>query len=67
MCQAFLCEIYQRELRGARKQLSKLRQRKRWGHWPETIDLEIENAQHGVNAAKAKIDDLHMQIANEAK
>lgn len=67
MCKAFLCEIYQQELKGARKRLSQLRQHKRWGHWPETIDLEIETAQQCVAAAKAKIDGLHMQRAGQVK
>lgn len=67
MCEAFLCGIYQRELKYARKRLRKLKQEKKWGHWPETIDLEIETAQQLVNAAQAKIDDLHKQRANQVK
>lgn len=66
MCKSFLCDVYQQELKGAHKQVSRLQREKRYGHWLDTIDFEIKVAQRRVDAAQAKIDDLHAQQIQEA-
>jgi hypothetical protein len=61
MCKSFLCEIYQLELKGARKRLGNIRKLKR-EHGIDAIDIEVENVKQCIVTAKAKIDDLHMEL-----